>query len=208
MRRTCCLCACCCRGALRRSRAAGPQIGLSTRPALFHRPLDQLLDLNVRDGLVYYRALRSERGRLDRYVSSLNVARGHLRGLVAGREGCVLDQRLQRHRSADGHQRVSDSGQGRDLSCREHPADPRRVRAAQASRRRPIADARRDREDRAARVQGAAGVSGARARRRRQRPAAQRGVHRGTARRTARLGAVGVRRRSVDAEHRPPDRPA
>ena len=40
---------------------------------LFHRPLDQLLDLNVRDGLVYYRALRSERGRLDRYVSSLNV---------------------------------------------------------------------------------------------------------------------------------------
>jgi len=40
---------------------------------LLHRPLDQLLDLNVRDGLVYYRALRSERGRLDRYVSSLNV---------------------------------------------------------------------------------------------------------------------------------------
>ena len=40
---------------------------------LFHRPLDQLLDLNVRDGLVYYRALRSDRGRLDRYVSSLNV---------------------------------------------------------------------------------------------------------------------------------------
>src|SRR4029078_1452372 len=27
----------------------------------------------VRDGLVYYRALRSERGRLDRYVASLNV---------------------------------------------------------------------------------------------------------------------------------------
>src|SRR5512147_1637646 len=39
----------------------------------FHRPLDQILDLNVRDGLVYYRALRSERGRLDRYLSSLNV---------------------------------------------------------------------------------------------------------------------------------------
>ncbi len=42
--------------------------------APLHRPLDQLLDLNVRDGLVYYRALRSERARLDRYVSSLNVA--------------------------------------------------------------------------------------------------------------------------------------
>ncbi len=38
-----------------------------------HRPFDLLLDLNVRDGLVYYRALRSERGRLDRYVASLNV---------------------------------------------------------------------------------------------------------------------------------------
>jgi hypothetical protein len=38
-----------------------------------HRPLDQILDVNVRDGLVYYRALRSERGRLDRYVASLNV---------------------------------------------------------------------------------------------------------------------------------------
>ena len=38
-----------------------------------HRPLDQILDVNVRDGLVYYRALKSERGRLDRYVASLNV---------------------------------------------------------------------------------------------------------------------------------------
>ena len=39
-----------------------------------HRPLDQLLDVNVRDGLVYYRALQSGRGALDRYVASLNVA--------------------------------------------------------------------------------------------------------------------------------------
>lgn len=38
-----------------------------------HRPLDQILDVNVRDGLVYYRALRSARGALDRYVASLNV---------------------------------------------------------------------------------------------------------------------------------------
>jgi hypothetical protein len=38
-----------------------------------HRPFDQLLDVDVRDGLVYYRALKSERGRLDRYVASLNV---------------------------------------------------------------------------------------------------------------------------------------
>jgi hypothetical protein len=40
---------------------------------LLHRSFDQILDLNVRDGLVYYRALKSERGRLDRYVASLNV---------------------------------------------------------------------------------------------------------------------------------------
>jgi Protein of unknown function, DUF547 len=38
-----------------------------------HRPLDQILDVYVRDGLVYYRALKSERSRLDRYVASLNV---------------------------------------------------------------------------------------------------------------------------------------
>jgi hypothetical protein len=38
-----------------------------------HRPLDQLLDVNVRDGLVYYRALQGSRGTLDRYIASLNV---------------------------------------------------------------------------------------------------------------------------------------
>ena len=36
-----------------------------------HRPFDQILDIYVRDGLVYYRALRSERGSLDRYVQAL-----------------------------------------------------------------------------------------------------------------------------------------
>ena len=39
----------------------------------FHRTFDQILDLNVRDGMVYYRALQSQRGRLDQYVASLNV---------------------------------------------------------------------------------------------------------------------------------------
>ncbi|MEO6214119.1 MAG: DUF547 domain-containing protein [Vicinamibacterales bacterium] len=38
-----------------------------------HRPLDQILDLYVRDGLVYYRALKAERGRLDRYAASLDL---------------------------------------------------------------------------------------------------------------------------------------
>jgi len=38
-----------------------------------HRPYDQLLDLNVRDGLIYYRALKGSRGAFDRYVASLDV---------------------------------------------------------------------------------------------------------------------------------------
>jgi hypothetical protein len=47
---------------------------------LLHRPLDQILDTNVRDGLVYYRALKGERGRLDRYVASLNVTAATYQG--------------------------------------------------------------------------------------------------------------------------------
>jgi len=38
-----------------------------------HVPLDQILDVNVRDGLVYYRALKSDQSRLARYAASLNV---------------------------------------------------------------------------------------------------------------------------------------
>ena len=38
-----------------------------------HVPLDALLDLHVRDGLVYYRALQQDRGRLGRYIASLNA---------------------------------------------------------------------------------------------------------------------------------------
>lgn len=37
-----------------------------------HRPFDQLLDVYVRDGFVYYNALRIERGKLDAYVAALN----------------------------------------------------------------------------------------------------------------------------------------
>jgi Protein of unknown function, DUF547 len=36
-----------------------------------HRPYDEILDTYVRDGLVYYNALRIERAKLDRYVSAL-----------------------------------------------------------------------------------------------------------------------------------------
>ena len=49
----------------------GQQVPSTVEP--LHRPFDQLLDIYVRDGLVYYKALQSERSRFDRYVSSLNV---------------------------------------------------------------------------------------------------------------------------------------
>jgi hypothetical protein len=38
-----------------------------------HVPFDALLDLHVRDGLVYYRAMQADRGRLDRYIASQNA---------------------------------------------------------------------------------------------------------------------------------------
>jgi len=38
-----------------------------------HAALDMVLDTYVREGLVYYRALRSERSRLDSYISNLDV---------------------------------------------------------------------------------------------------------------------------------------
>ena len=41
--------------------------GADTRQQRF----DEILDANVRDGFVYYRALKSERGRLDGYIASL-----------------------------------------------------------------------------------------------------------------------------------------
>jgi hypothetical protein len=37
-----------------------------------HVPFDALLELHVRDGLVYYRALQGDRGRLNQYIASLN----------------------------------------------------------------------------------------------------------------------------------------
>jgi hypothetical protein len=37
-----------------------------------HRPLDSLLDVYVRDGFVYYSALRSDRGKLDQYIRALD----------------------------------------------------------------------------------------------------------------------------------------
>ena len=36
-----------------------------------HRPFEEILDVYVRDGLVYYFALKQERGKFDRYVQAL-----------------------------------------------------------------------------------------------------------------------------------------
>lgn len=49
--------------------AAGQPVPSSVHP--LHRPFDELLDVYVRDGFVYYNALRIERGKLDRYVQAL-----------------------------------------------------------------------------------------------------------------------------------------
>lgn len=38
-----------------------------------HAPLDHILDINVRDGYVYYRALQSARKPLDQYIQSLDI---------------------------------------------------------------------------------------------------------------------------------------
>lgn len=53
--------------------------GVSSAPALRAQPdphaaLDRILDVYVRDGMVYYAALRGERAGLDRYVASLEQA--------------------------------------------------------------------------------------------------------------------------------------
>lgn len=54
------------------SLTVGAQQAPSTAEPL-HQAFDQLLDLYVRDGLVYYAALKSDRAKLDRYVASLSV---------------------------------------------------------------------------------------------------------------------------------------
>lgn len=51
-----------------------------------HRPFDELLDSNVRDGMVYYRALQSMRSRLDRYVASLDVPQATYAGWTRERQ--------------------------------------------------------------------------------------------------------------------------
>lgn len=46
----------------------------AAQEASIRRLLDETLDLYVRDGFVYYRALRSDRSRLDRYINGMASA--------------------------------------------------------------------------------------------------------------------------------------
>jgi hypothetical protein len=43
-------------------------------PDDMHSPLDRILDVYVRDGYVYYNALKSSRAPLDRYIASLDLS--------------------------------------------------------------------------------------------------------------------------------------
>lgn len=64
-----------CASAIGTAAGAGAQHSYQPPAGLdpLHRAYDQMLDLYVRDGMVYYNAVKSDRGRVDRYVAALNV---------------------------------------------------------------------------------------------------------------------------------------
>ena len=180
--------------------ADGPRAAAASQASgsseAFHRPLDQILDVNVRDGLVYYRALRGERGRLDRYVASLNVPaatydawpREHKMAFWVNAYNAFVLQTVINNYPIHGR-----SATYPENSIRQIPGAFER---GEAPRRRPQRDARRDREDDPPRVQGAAPVPGARPRGGRQRPPAQRSVRRRPPVPAARRHPAGVRVRA------------
>lgn len=67
---------------------AGVSVAARQAPVVdpLHRPFDEILDIYVRDGLVYYNALRLERGRFDRYVASLDISRAVYDGWAPPRQ--------------------------------------------------------------------------------------------------------------------------
>ena len=148
----------------------------------------ELLDLYVRDGLVYYRALKSDRGRLDA-LRQRRSARPSIDIGAARRADRVLAERLQRARAADGHRPLSDPAAlarlpGRAASGRS-PARSSGLRTASAGRTLTLDQIE---QTILPAFQRSAGVPRARPRRGRQRPPAQRGLHRGHARSAADRG--------------------
>ena len=108
-----------------------------------HRPFDEILDIYVRDGLVYYCALKSERGKLDRYVHSLAETRAS-RCKGWPRNGSrVLDQRLQRLCPQNRDRSLSDSRQSPEYPANSIGQIPGAFERLYAPRRRPYRSARR-----------------------------------------------------------------
>ncbi len=101
---------------------------------------DQLLDLYVRNGDVYYRALKSDRAKLDGFVTS-QAAAAVDKLSRRGADG-VLAERLQRARAQNGDRSLPDCRPVGRVSGEEHPADSRRLRTPAASRRGTHGDAR------------------------------------------------------------------
>ena len=75
-----------------------------------------MLDLNVRDGLVYYRALKANRGRLDALRQRSCRPLGRLG--AAQRADRLLAQRLQRDRAEDCRRPLSDPARSTDYPAR------------------------------------------------------------------------------------------
>ena len=112
----------------RRRRAA---VAVGRRFRSFIVRYDQLLDVNVRDGLVYYRALRGERGRLDRYVASLNVPAATYQGWsredkiafwLNGYNAIVLQTVITTIRSAASPPSIRRRASGRSRACSRPPS--------------------------------------------------------------------------------------
>ena len=171
--------------------ARAPRAQTSSGEAARRQAYDALLDVYVRDGLVYYRALKADRAKLDGYVASLAaVAR---RQAAARRAGGVLAERLQRARPADRARSLSRSRRGEDISAAQHPPDSRRLRTPDAPGRRPDRDARSDRADDPAGLPRSARLPRPRPRVGRRRAPAQRSVRAGPARGAADRGRQRVR---------------
>jgi len=73
--------------ALPASSGAGAQSPTPADVDALHRPFDEILDVYVRDGLVYYFALKQERAKFDRYVQALgDVSADTLKGWPPDRQ--------------------------------------------------------------------------------------------------------------------------
>ena len=159
-----------------------------------HRPFDQLLDIYVRDGFVYYNALQD---RARRARSLRGVAR-RCRRRRRKPKGTPDQQRafwINAYNALVLRTIVDNfpiRGKSPRVSARQHPADPRRLRAAHAPRGGTHGHARRYREGHPRAARRRPRVPRARTWRRRRRPAQERGVRCDEARRAAREGRGGI----------------